>query len=217
MMTARIENPAIELQPYRLRLAHPVQTSQGRIEHREGYVVLLREGGLVGRGEALGRPEEFPDGTPAARFAMELAQLDLLAQRQRVPLARLLEPRAAAVVPASALLSAGSMADLAREARQACADGYSTVKLKVGTANDFARAAVVRDAVGPGVKLRVDANGAWERDEALWRLQELAPLDVEMCEQPTTDLRGLAGAAVPVAADELCATDPDAALERAQI
>lgn len=217
MRAARAKASRLELQPYRLRLAHPLQTSRGLIEHRDGYVVLLREGGLVGRGEALGRPEDFPDRTPAARFALELAQLDLMSQLERVPLARLLDPRAASEVPVSALLSADSMPDLAREAKLARDDGYSTIKLKVGTANDFARAAVVRDAVGPLVKLRVDANGAWERDEALWRLQELAPLEVEMCEQPTADLRGLEGAAVPIAADELCAVDPDAALERAEI
>src|SRR5262249_37432795 len=64
---------------------------------------------------------------------------------------------------------------------------------------------------------RLDANGAWQRDEALWRLQELAPLEIELCEQPTTDLRGLEQAAVPIAADELCASDPEAALERARV
>jgi L-alanine-DL-glutamate epimerase-like enolase superfamily enzyme len=76
---------------------------------------------------------------------------------------------------------------------------------------------LVRDAAGPQVLLRLDANGAWTVEEALRLLQELSPLGIELCEQPTRDLLGLAGAAVTVAADELCVSDPDAALERARI
>ena len=217
-MTVAVDMSArYQLEPYRLRLARPLQTGSGLLHVREGYVVLLREGGLVGRGEALGRPQDFPSRTPAARFAAELAQLDLDAQRRGVPLAKLLDARAAAEVPVSALLNADSMAELAREAKRACADGFRTLKLKVGTPNDFARAAVVRDAAGPDVKLRIDANCAWERSEALWRLQELAPLGIEFCEQPTADLVDLEESPVPIAADELCASDPDAALERAAV
>jgi L-alanine-DL-glutamate epimerase-like enolase superfamily enzyme len=106
------------------------------------------------------------------------------------------------------------MAELAREAQRAVAEGFGTLKFKAGAADDFARAAVVRDAVGPGIRLRLDANGAWDRDEARRRLRELAPLSIEMCEQPTEDLIGVGGI-VPIAADELTARDPDAALERA--
>jgi len=215
-MPARLAAPRYQLRPYRLRLRHPLRTSRGVIEVREGYVVLAHEGGLIGRGEALGFADEFPH-TPAARFALELAQLDLQAQREGIPLARLLEPRAVLTVPASALLCAEAMPELAREAHAATAEGYSTLKLKVATANDYARAAVVRDAAGPATRLRIDANGAWEPAEALRHLRELAPLQIELCEQPTPDLRGLAGAPIPLAADEMVASDPDGALERAQI
>jgi L-alanine-DL-glutamate epimerase-like enolase superfamily enzyme len=91
------------------------------------------------------------------------------------------------------------------------------VKIKVGGDDDFARAAVVRDAVGPSVALRLDANGAWDAPRALDRLRELAPLGIELCEQPTPDLLGLAAAPVPIAADELVALDPEAAFSRAQV
>ena len=215
-MPARALAPRFELRPYRLRLAQPLRTARGVMESRQGYLVLAHEGGLVGRGEALGLPEEFPD-SPAARFAMELALLDLQAQRAGVPLARLLDPRAVLQIPTGALLCAESMPELAREVRRATAEGYSTLKLKVGTQDDYARAAVVRDAAGPSVKLRLDANGAWDAPAALRNLGELAALGIELCEQPTEDLRDLAGSLVPVAADELVASDAEAALSRAQI
>jgi len=227
---------ALEIVPYRLRLLRPLHTSRGIIAVREGFVVVAREAGLTGRGEAaplpghgtetleecleeLGRatPERLP-ATPAARHAVELALLDLRAQREGVPLAKLLDPRALPEVAVSALLSSVSMPELAREAQRAAADGFTTLKLKVGLDDDFARAAVVRDAVGPRVKLRLDANGAWTREEALQRLRELAALGIELCEQPTEDLRDLRGdSPVLIAADELVARDQVTALERADI
>ena len=212
----------IEVAPYRLKLAQPLRTSRGASAVREGFVVRVHEDGLVGQGEALADGVTAEDlraaqpRTPAGRCALEQARLDIDAQRCGVPLARLLDPRAPLVVPASALLSADSAADLAREARRAAADGFRTVKLKVGKGDDYARAAVVRDAAGADVKLRLDANGAWQAPEALRRLAELSPLGIELCEQPTRDLRGLARSPVPIAADEMLTDDPEGALERAQ-
>lgn len=235
MMPARALGPELEIRPYRLRLLQPLRTAHGSWEFRDGFVVLAHEGGRVGRGEAAPLPElgtetlercgaellrasfdRLPQ-TPAARHAVELALLDLRAQREAVPLATLLDARAVREVPCSALLSARTMPELAREAQRAAAEGFATLKLKVGLDDDFARAAVVRDAVGPRVKLRLDANCAWKLPQALRRLEELATLDIELCEQPTADLMNLRGGPVPIAADELVAQDSKAALERADI
>jgi o-succinylbenzoate synthase len=146
---------------------------------------------------------------PAARHALELALLDGLALRRGVPLARLLDPRAAREVPVSALLAAREPAALAREAGAAAAEGFGTLKLKVAHAaldEDLARAAVVRDAAGPDVRLRLDANGGWSETGALDALRRLARLGVELCEQPVADvasLRRVRGATpVAIAADE---------------
>ncbi|MGE5049358.1 MAG: mandelate racemase/muconate lactonizing enzyme family protein [Deltaproteobacteria bacterium] len=234
MMPERLQRASVDLRPYRLQLLRPLRTAHGVREFREGIEVLVRDGAWVGRGDAAPLPElgtetleqclaelraARPDAlprAPAARCALEQALLDIQAQRAGVPLARLLEPRAPLEVPASALLAAGSMPELAREAQRAAAEGYGTVKLKVGFEDDYARAAVVRDAVGPEVKLRLDANGAWTAEEALCRLRELAPLGIELCEQPTPDLAGLEGCPVAVAADEMLASDPEGALARAR-
>ncbi|MFL5310053.1 MAG: mandelate racemase/muconate lactonizing enzyme family protein [Myxococcales bacterium] len=149
------------------------------------------------------------DATPAARHAIELALLDDLSLRASVPLRRLLQPRAGDEVPVSALLTAREPAALAREARAAAAGGFATVKLKVAHApleDDLARAGVVRDAAGPDVRLRLDANGGWTEASALNALRRLAHLSVELCEQPSAEvdsLRRLRGATpVAIAADE---------------
>jgi L-alanine-DL-glutamate epimerase-like enolase superfamily enzyme len=221
----------LTVRPYRLRLREPLRSALGAVEAREGCVVTARDGELEGRGEACIVPElgtetlqeclselQRPEPrTPAARHALEQAMLDLQSRRAGVPLARFLESAAVLEVPASALLSAGSHVELAREAERAANEGFGTVKLKVGLLDDFARAAVVRDATGPAMKLRLDANGAWSAAQALQSLRELAPLGIELCEQPTPDLLGLADAAVTVAADELVLTAFEAALERARV
>jgi o-succinylbenzoate synthase len=235
MRPARSFSPRFEVQPYRLPLLRPLRTGRGVLQVREGFTILAHEDGLVGRGEAAPLPElgtesladcftqlqrarfdALPD-TPAARCGVEQALLDLQAQRAGIPLARLLERDATLRVPTSALLSSDGIPELAREAHRAAGDGFGTVKLKVGLEDDYARAAVVRDAAGPQVKLRLDANAAWDAPTALRKLCELAPLGIELCEQPTPDLRGLEGSPVPVAADEMIAADAAGALERARI
>ncbi|HTO96592.1 MAG TPA: enolase C-terminal domain-like protein [Myxococcales bacterium] len=224
-----------EIRPYRLELRIPLRTARGAHRIREGFLVLAHDGERTGRGDAAPLPEMGTESleecarqlrearadalprAPAARCAVEQALLDLKAQREGVPLARLLEAKAPSRVPASALLSSSAIPDLAREAQAAVAEGFGTLKVKVGLEDDHARAAVVRDAAGPQVKLRLDANGAWDAATALRRLRELAPLDIELCEQPTPDLLGLSASPIALAADEMVASDPDGALRRARV
>jgi L-Ala-D/L-Glu epimerase len=124
---------------------------------------------------------------PAARHALELALLDLLARRRGVPLCRLLAPEPRAEVEVNALLGAEAPQALAEEARRAVAEGYRTLKVKVAGRpgeEDEARLEALRQAVGREVKLRVDANGAWEAAEAEQVLGRLERLGLELCEQP---------------------------------
>ena len=109
-------------------------------------------------------------------------------------------------------LSAGSADDLAAAARDRVADGFWTLKIKVGTdaATDVARVRAVRDAVGPDVTIRLDANQGWTPDEAVTVIRALedADLGVEFVEQPVLgeDVEGLARVrarvGLPVMADE---------------
>jgi O-succinylbenzoate synthase len=92
--------------------------------------------------------------------------------------------------------------------------GFPAVKVKVQTPDDVRLVAEVRDAVGPGVALRVDANGAWDLETAIVLIAQLAALDVELVEQPVASLEDLARlrrkVAVPLAADECVRTVDDA-------
>jgi o-succinylbenzoate synthase len=91
--------------------------------------------------------------------------------------------------------------------------GCATAKVKVadpGTplASDLDRVEAVRDALGPGGRIRVDANGAWSVAEAVAALRELdrAAGGLEYAEQPCASVEDLAAlrrrVEVPIAADE---------------
>jgi len=63
--------------------------------------------------------------------------------------------------------------------------GYPAVKVKVRDAAGLALVRAVRDAVGPNVGVRVDANGAWDVDTAVSMIAKLARFDLEYVEQPS--------------------------------
>ncbi|MFP2912946.1 mandelate racemase/muconate lactonizing enzyme family protein, partial [Pyxidicoccus sp. 3LFB2] len=142
-----------------------------------------------GEGVRIRARQTTPQGPmPAAEHALELALLDLLAQRQGVPLCWLLAEEARPEVAVNALLSAEGPAALADEARKAVAEGYGTLKLKVAgrsVEDDEQRVKAVREAVGPDVKLRLDANGGWSEPEAKRALDKLGWYGLELVEQPT--------------------------------
>jgi L-fuconate dehydratase len=85
---------------------------------------------------------------------------------------------------------------LALLSKQAVADGFSMIKLKVGAdaGDDARRMGIARDAIGPNVPLAVDANQVWGVDEAVSRIHALTPFDPYWVEEPTSpdDILGLA-------------------------
>ncbi len=94
--------------------------------------------------------------------------------------------------------------------------GCTTAKVKVAEpgqrlADDVDRVAAVRDALGPGGRIRVDANGGWSVDQARRALGKLAPYGLEYAEQPCATVPELAALRrelarlrldLPIAADE---------------
>jgi L-alanine-DL-glutamate epimerase-like enolase superfamily enzyme len=123
-------------------------------------------------------------------------------------------------VPVNATIAVETLHDSVAAARRAVAAGYRTLKLKGGgersTAELVDRLGAVRSAVGPGVALRLDVNGAWTPAEAEERLRALDAVDLEVVEQPIAEGDPLALArlrrrvGVRIAADESVASFDDA-------
>lgn len=146
----------------------------------------------------------------SAKAALDVALHDLAARRLGVPLVRLLGG-SALTVPTDVTLSAGEPESLAAAAKERLAEGFTVLKLKVGTdaAGDLARIRAVCEAAGQAA-VRLDANQGWTARESVRIINQISAegLPVELVEQPVNraDLDGLAYVTqrvdIPIMADE---------------
>ena len=98
-----------------------------------------------------------------------------------------------------------SDAEIRARCRAAIADGFSHFKVKVGGRpdDDRRRVGVVRDEIGSGRTLMIDANQQWDVDEAIARVGELASFRPLWIEEPTSPDDVLGHAAIAKAVREL--------------
>lgn len=164
-------------------------------------------------------------GNPFTRAGIEMALWDILGKVAGLPLYRLLGGPVREFVPTKFSVSGLEPPKAAEIAAWAVAQGFRTMKVKVGIepAADVARVAAVREAVGPAVRLGVDANGGWSPRVAIQTIRRLTDYNIYFAEQPVqpydvawlADVR--ANVEVPVMADESVSTPQDAmALIRGQ-
>jgi len=157
------------------------------------------------------RPRKMP---PPAAAALECALFDLAAKESGEPLWATLRARDAQPVETNATLTAAAPDALAEQADAWRREGFRTFKVKLGREDDVAGVTAVREAVGLDSRIRVDANEAWEPDEAIRILRGLEPLEIELAEQPVAGLRAMArvarDVAIPLAADEAVNDEADA-------
>ncbi|MFH1135441.1 MAG: enolase C-terminal domain-like protein [Pseudomonadota bacterium] len=139
-------------------------------------------------------PEEQADLCPAAFCAVETALLDLggrLLDRGLIDYcggSTGKELLYSGVLPFSSPDAAPRLLSLIKTL------GFSEVKIKVGGDRDEEMAALARDMLGPKVRLRLDANGAWTPKQAVEMIDRLGAFGVDAVEQPVpkTDFAGLA-------------------------
>lgn len=233
---------SVEVIPYALPFRKPYVTAAGRLEQREMVLLRLRdEDGLVGLGEGvplalrggtklkqvvdeletLGQRETLDEAllcspksglSAPARCAATTALLDLRGRRSAIEGHTGGGPTAP--VRCNATLVAGEPAAVVADAESWAADGFSSFKLKLGTADDAAQVRAVREALGPRARLRVDANGAWDVETAKRTLNEIEPYEIELAEQPVATLEDAtevaASTTIPLAADECVETRDEA-------
>ncbi|MEZ4661697.1 MAG: enolase C-terminal domain-like protein [Caldilineaceae bacterium] len=127
---------------------------------------------------------------PFTKAALEMAFWDILGKEAGLPVYRLLGGPARDVVATKYSVSGLEPAKAAEVAAWAVAQGFRTMKVKVGIdpVEDVARVAAVRDAIGPDVRLGVDANGGWSPRQAVQTIPKLVEYGVYFAEQPVADL-----------------------------
>ena len=132
----------------------------------------------------------------SAKAAVDIAVHDLFGQRYGLPLYRFFGGSCQRIA-SDLTISLNEPAVMVADAQKALAAGYRDLKLKVGNDPrlDIARVTAIRKAVGPDIRIRLDANQGWKPKEAVRTIRQLEDLglDLELIEQPVKayDFEGL--------------------------
>jgi muconate cycloisomerase len=160
------------------------------------------------------------DGAEPAKAGIEMALFDIVGKAAGVPVYQLLGGRMRERIPLSYSVPWGQPDEMAAFAVERVRWGHRTIKVKVGQdpKDDVAAVLAVRRAIGPEVRLRVDANMAWgSAKQAIGLIERMLQAELELVEQPVgrgeLDAMAEIRAAVPVPlmADESVWTPSDAA------
>ena len=121
-----------------------------------------------------------------AKGGVEMALYDLLGKSYGAPLYVLLGGLVRKEITVIKMVSVGQPLEMARECRELVDQGYRALKLKVRgeLGLDLARVTAVRDAVGPDIYIKVDANEAFDAKSAIRMAAGMAELGVAVFEQP---------------------------------
>jgi L-alanine-DL-glutamate epimerase-like enolase superfamily enzyme len=182
----------LEVVPVRIPMEGGDHEAAIVIQHGDGAIGLGEAAVVAGRGgslsalvaELLG---ETPPRSPAARFALETARLDLRARQEGRPLVALLGPPQRRAVECSALVTATRPDLVAREVERGAAGGFTSFKLKAANGGgivDQERLGAARWAAGGTARLRLDFGGRLSAAQVTARLSSLAPFRLELAEQP---------------------------------
>jgi L-alanine-DL-glutamate epimerase-like enolase superfamily enzyme len=158
-------------------------------------------------------------GNHSAKAAVDMAVYDLLGKLYGLPLFRFLGGTARPL-ETDMTISIDSPEKMVSDSMERAGQGFGILKIKVGNdpALDIRRLLAVRQAVGPAIKLRIDANQGWNPKEAVVVVNRLKKegVDIELIEQPVRagDYAGMRFVRdrvdIPVIADESVFSPADA-------
>ncbi len=157
-------------------------------------------------------------GNMFTKSAVEMALWDIAGRAAGKPVYELLGGKVREFVTTKWSVSGVDPDKAAQIARQAIAQGFKAMKVKVGIDpdGDVARVRAVREAIGPSIKLGVDANGGWNLKNVVSTIERLREFNIYFVEQPLppeeiVEMAGLRERiGLPVIADESVYTLQDA-------
>ena len=155
------------------------------------------------------RLDDIESGNTAAKAAIDIAVFDLLSKRENKPLYEFLGGCRDRMMT-DMTIGIESKETTVQKAVKNVRTGFKALKIKVGLDfdEDIRRVAAVREAVGPSIQLRVDANQGYSVDQAIRFCEDMQALDVVVVEQPVKaeDYAGLRkvrdSVDIPIMADE---------------
>lgn len=133
------------------------------------------------------RLQHSVEGNTSPKAACDMAVYDLWSRHYGQPLYKLLGGYQKDL-ETDLTISINEPAEMREDALAAIGQGFHALKLKVGIDADLdiKRVKAIREAVGPDIRLRLDANQGWTADEAVRTIRRFEDmgLDIEFVEQP---------------------------------
>ena len=161
--------------------------------------------------EVMERMDRSIKGNTSAKAAVDMALYDLWGKILGKPLYQLLGGYRREI-ETDITISVGPVAQMVADSLAALDEGYRILKIKVGKEGmaDLPRIAAIREAVGPDIRLRVDANQGWNVPDSIRIISAMEDkgLCIDLVEQPVEahDLTGMAkitqAVYTPILADE---------------
>ncbi len=158
--------------------------------------------------------------SPSVNFGLQAACLDIHARSSGTTLSKYLNPEASNSLPVTTLIT-GNTEDALEKARALSSRKIQAVKIKVGNLSikeDAERVRAVCRILRPTVRVRLDANRAWDYDEAVTFAHNVSDCPIEYIEEPLKDPTRLvsfsAQTGIPCAIDETIAEQGWEHLER---
>ncbi len=161
-------------------------------ETQETCLVMAKEFARLWKGQdplaipvLLQQLNNFTAGNTTIKSAFDMALYDIAAKNAGIPLYQFLGglPRQIETDITVGIASPDIMAAKALTFRE---QGANFLKVKLGkdSAEDVERIKQIRNAVGPKMMIRIDANQGWSFDDAIYALQNVSQYNIEFCEQP---------------------------------
>lgn len=198
---------------YGIGSACPSKVTHETLQSIEGFLTSVPKK-LVGTDESdllklHQRLDAIAPGNTAAKAGVDIAIFDLLSKRDKKPLYEFLGGSKDRM-PTDMTIGIEPKEVTVKKALLHFKAGFRALKVKVGLdlEEDIRRVAAVREAVGPRVELRVDANQGYSVERAIRFAEAMVPYDVEVIEQPVPadDYAGLKAVTnaspIPIMADE---------------
>ena len=151
------------------------------------------------------------------KSAFDIALYDIAAQNAGLPLYAFLGGSKSKEIITDYTVSIDEPKKMAADAMKIKANGFQVIKVKLGQQQkDVERIRLIREAVGMGIPIRIDANQGWDVAGTIRILNELAVYNIQHCEEPIPRWNYMELAAIrkqspiKIMADESCCDHHDA-------